>query len=257
MGEYRLPHALIGERERLGLMSALLDPFERAHFVRLGVSRGWRCLELGCGNGSIARILAELVGPTGHVVASDIDIGYLADLKAPNLETRRIDVLEGPIEEGSYDLVVARALLHHIPAARTVVERMVRAAKRGGVVLSIEPDMLPCMVAEPESMREFWRGWLGWSVDSGIDYFIGRKLPAWLDALGLEGVAAEGSTAHFNGGSDWATYWASTMREVAPSLLRSGQVTERRLYDFHRNFEDPHYWTSVISFVATSGRKPA
>jgi SAM-dependent methyltransferase len=257
MSEYRLPHALTGERERLALMSALLEPLERAHFMRLGVRPGWRCLELGSGNGSVARILAELVGPTGHVVASDIDIDYLADLKAPNLETRRIDILKDPLDDDACDLVVARALLHHVPVARTAVERMVRATKRGGVVLSIEPDMLPCMVAEPESLREFWRGWLGWSVECGIDYFIGRKLPAWLDARGLADVAAEGSTAHFNGGSDWARYWASTVRELAPSLLRSGQVTERMLDDFYSYFQNPHYWTSVISFVATSGRKPA
>ena len=255
MSEYRLPHALIGERERLDLMSELLDPAERARFVHLGVKPGWCCLELGCGNGSIARILAELVGPTGHVVASDIDIGYLADLKAPNLETRRIDVLKDPIEEGAYDLVVARALLHHVAAPKTAAERMVRAAKRGGVVLSIEPDMLPCTVAEPDAMREFWRGWLAWSVESGIDYFVGRKLPVWLDALGLADVAGDGLTAHFNGGSDWATYWASTVRELAPTLLRSGHATERMLDDFHRYFQNPHYWTSVISFVATSGRK--
>ena len=74
MGEYTLSHELVGERQRLALMSSLLDPIERARFSRLGVGPGWRCLELGCGNGSMAQTLAEAVGPTGHVVASDIDL---------------------------------------------------------------------------------------------------------------------------------------------------------------------------------------
>src|SRR5580658_1982903 len=108
MGGYTLPHELMGERQRLALMSALLDPVDRACLARLGVGPGWRCLELGSGNGSIAQALAACVAPTGQVVASDIDIAYIANLQTPCLEVRRIDVLHDAIEEGSYDLVVAR-----------------------------------------------------------------------------------------------------------------------------------------------------
>ena len=116
--------------------------------------------------------------------------------------------------------------------------------------------MLPCTVAEPASMRAFWQGWLKWSEQSGIDYFVGRRIPGWLDSLGLAGVAGEGHSACFNGGSDWAKYWAGTMRELAPLLLNSGNMTQRMLDDFHSLYDDPHYWTSVITFTATSARKP-
>ena len=146
-------------------MSALLDPVERGHFDQLGIGRGWQCLELGCGNGSISRILLECVAPTGHVVASEIDIRYIEDLQAPCLEVRRIDLLNDPIEQGGYDFVVARALLHHLAPARKGVEHMVETLIPGGVLLSIEPDMLPCTVTESAGMREFWNGWLRWSRD--------------------------------------------------------------------------------------------
>jgi len=257
MGEYTLPHELVGEQQRLALMSSLLDPVERTRIAWLGVRPGWRCLELGCGNGSIARGLAERVAPNGHVVASDIDLAYIADLKMPCLEVRRIDILQDSIEEGSYDLVVARALLHHLKPARKALERMVAALKPGGVLLSIEPDMLPCTVTQPDAMRAFWQGWLKWSVDAGIDYFIGRKIPAWLDSLGLEDVAGEGHTAQFNGGSDWATYWTATMRELEPALLKSGYITGKMLQEFHSCYQDPHYWTSIMTFIANWGHKPA
>ncbi len=257
MGEYTLSHELVGERQRLALMSSLLDPMERARFARLGVRPGWRCLELGCGNGSMAQTLAGAVAPTGHVVASDIDLAYIADLRMPCLEVRRIDILQDVIEEGWYDFVVARALLHHLPPARKALGRMVAALKPGGVLLSIEPDMLPCTVTEPDAMRAFWQGWLKWSVEAGIDYSIGRKIPAWLDSLGLEEVAGEGHTAQFNGGSLWATYWTATMRELAPALLKSGHVTGKMLEEFHSFYQDPHYWTSIMTFVENWGRKPA
>ncbi len=256
MGEYTLSHELLGEQQRLALMSSLLDPVERSRIARLGVRPGWRCLELGCGNGSIARVLAEAVAPTGHVVASDIDLAFIADLRMPCLEVRRIDVLQDVIEEGCYDFVVARALLHHLTPARKAVERMIAALKPGGVLLSIEPDMLPCTVTEPDTMRAFWQGWLKWSVEAGIDYSIGRKIPAWLDSLGLEQVAGEGHTAQFNGGSRWAAYWTATVRELAPALLKSGHITGKMLEEFHSCYEDPHYWTSIMTFIENWGRKP-
>jgi SAM-dependent methyltransferase len=154
---------------------------ELAHIVRRGIGQGWRCLELGCGNGSIAQILAERVVPAGHVVASDIDLSYIAGLQAPGLETRRIDILRDEVEISSYDFVVARALLHHLASPRKALERMVSALKPGGVLLSIEPDMLPFTVAHPDAMNAFWQGWLKWSAAAGIDYFIGRRIPGWLD----------------------------------------------------------------------------
>jgi SAM-dependent methyltransferase len=256
MGEYTLSHALVGEQQRLALMSALLDPLEWARLEQLGVRPGWRCLELGCGNGSIAQALATRVAPSGQVVASDIDIAYIADLQMPCLEVRRIDILHDAIETDCYDLVVARALLHHLKPARVALERMVSALKPGGILLSIEPDMLPCTVTEPETMRAFWQGWLTWSAEAGIDYFIGRKIPAWLDELGLQDVAGEGQTAMFNGGSPWATYWTATMQELAPRLIKSERVTAKMLEEFHALYQDPHYWTSIMSFIGNWGRKP-
>ncbi|HXZ80857.1 MAG TPA: class I SAM-dependent methyltransferase [Terriglobales bacterium] len=255
MTEYTLPHELVGEQQRLTLMSALLDPIELAHIDRLGVGAGWRCLELGCGNGSIAQALAKRVAPGGHVVASDIDLRFIAELRAPCLDVRRIDVLRDVMEEGAYDFVVARALLHHLSPAHEALARMVKALKPGGVLLSIEPDMLPCTEAEPESMCSFWQGWLKWANAEGIDYFIGRKIPGWLDSLEMGGIAGEGHRPQFNGGSDWARYWTETMDELAPSLQKSGYVSERILDEFYWRYRDPHYWTSVITFVANWGRK--
>jgi SAM-dependent methyltransferase len=257
MAEYNLPHSIAGEEQQLQLMSALLDPMERTHIERLGVGPGCCSLELGAGNGSISRSLARLVAPSGHVVASDIDIRYMAHLTDAGLEVRRLDVHSDPIETSAYDLVVTRALLHHLPYREAALKRMVEAVKPGGVFLSIEPDMLPCTVAEPQSMRAFWQGWLKWAEQLEIDYFVGRKIPAWLDSLGMKGVAGEGCTISFNGGSDWARFWTNTIRELEPSLMNSGAITGAMLTEVYGHYADPRYWTSVITFTATWGRKPA
>lgn len=256
MERYTLPHSLEGEKDRLALMSALLDPVELSWIARLGICPGWHCLELGCGNGSVSLALAEIVAPTGLVVASDIDLAYVSPLSGPCLQVRRIDVLQDEIEERSYDFIVARALLHHLPSPPSLLERMVSALKPGGVLLSIEPDMLPCTVSEPPSMRTFWQGWLRWSIEANIDYFIGRKIPFWLASLQLEKVVGEGYTPYFNGGSDWARYWSATMTELAPSLMKSGHISLALFEEFKARYQDPCYWTSVISFIGIWGHKP-
>lgn len=256
MPEYILPHRLEGEQQRLKLMSALLDPLELAYVEKLGVTPGWRCLELGCGNGSVSQRLADRVAPNGRVVASDIDISYVEKLRVSCLEVRRIDILHDAVEQGAYDFVVARALLHHLGPAHQALQRMVAAVKPGGALLSIEPDMLPCTVAEPASMHLFWQAWLKWSLEAGIDFFVGRKIPAWLDSLGLEEVSGEGHVAQFNGGSPWADYWIETVSMLTPRLLKSGHFTEEMLEEFKVRYLDPHYWTTVISFTANWGRKP-
>ena len=256
MTEYTLPHTLMGERRRLALLSSLLDPMHRSQIEALGIQPGWRCLEIACGNGSVSEWLAGRVSPGGYVAATDLDLRFVSDLHVPNLEVRQLNILEDKVEAGAYDLVTARAVLHHLHDPALAVERIVSALKPGGVFISIEPDMLPATAAEPESLRTFWQGWLKWSVTVGIDYSIGRKMPALLEAKGLEAVGAQGYAEFFNGGSQWAIFWIDTIQELQQRLLESGSISQQTLAEFNRKYRDPHYWTTVINFTASWGRKP-
>jgi SAM-dependent methyltransferase len=253
---YILPHTLTGERQRLALMSDLLDPLHQRLLEKLGIRPGWRCLEVGCGNGSISQWMATKVAPKGQVVATDLDLRYIANLHTPNLEVRQLDILKNQPESAKYDLVTARAILHHIPSPQKAVQHMVELLKPGGILLSIEPDFLPATAATPESLRAFWQAWLEWSHSAGVDYFIGRKMPILLPRAGLNDVAAEGTTAFYRGKSPWAQYWLETLEELRPRLLDSGYMTTPLLSRFKRLYSDPKLWTSTITFVASWGTKP-
>jgi SAM-dependent methyltransferase len=253
---YILPHNLSGERQRLALMSELLDPMHRALLERIGLRPGWRCLEIGCGNGSISQWLATKVGPKGHVTATDLDLRYIDNLRAPNLEVRQLDILKNEVEPAAYDLVTGRAILHHVKSPKKAVQHMVGFLKPHGVLLSIEPDFLPATAATPEPLRAFWQAWLQWSSSVGVDYFIGRKMPALLSAAGLDRVSAEGNTALYCGQSPWAKYWLDTLTELRPRLVESGYISRPLLSRFNRIYSDPRIWTSAITFVASWGTKP-
>ena len=61
MTGYVWQHDLTGEADRLRLMSDLLDPSSEFHLQRTGVAAGWHCLEIGAGNDSLSRWLAQRV----------------------------------------------------------------------------------------------------------------------------------------------------------------------------------------------------
>src|SRR5438094_3849556 len=129
-------------------MSELLDLMHRRYIDALSVVRpGERTLEVGCGNGSISAWLAERVSPGGTAVAVDLDLS-LIQVRVPNLELRKVDILAGPVERGAFDLVTARAVLHHIADAELSITNLIASLRPGGALLLIEPDFLPVSVAE-------------------------------------------------------------------------------------------------------------
>jgi SAM-dependent methyltransferase len=256
MSEYVLGHHLKGEGRRLALMSELLDPMHRRHIEALEIVKpGARTLEVGCGNGSISAWLADRINPGGIAVAFDLDLS-LIEARAPNLELRQGDIVAGPVERGSFDLVTARAVLHHIADAQAAIKNLVASVRPGGALLLIEPDFLPVSVAEPREVRAFWQGWLAWSRERGIDYHIGRALAPRLAALGLMQINGTAETAICNGGSRWADYWTQTITELRDDLTSSGKLNDALVDTFLRYCADSSWWTQSIAFTAVHGRAP-
>jgi Methylase involved in ubiquinone/menaquinone biosynthesis len=253
MPKYVLGHHLKGEGVRLALMSELLDPMHRRYIDALGVVRpGARTLEVGCGNGSVCAWLAERVGPGGIAVAVDLDLS-LIQVRTPNLELRKADIVAGPVERGAFDLVTARAVLHHVADSEAAMANMIANLRPGGALLLIEPDFLPVSIAEPAEVRAFWDGWLAWSRGRGINYHIGRTLAPRLASLGLTNISGTAETAVYNGGSLWADYWIETITELTGDLISSGKLDDALIDKFLACCADSNWWTETIAFTAVHG----
>src|SRR5215218_1537769 len=181
---------------RLAALEAMLDAHTRRHLLARGLAPGWRCLEVGGGNGSVAAWLAERVGPTGHVVVTDLDTRHLQARAAPNVEVLRHDVTSDPLPEGAFDLIHARLVLVHLREWACVLERLVAALKPGGWLVDEEfdSDSLPPdpAISPGETLRPTYHGLARLMADRGFDRRFGRRLFGRLRAAGLGEVGAEG-----------------------------------------------------------------
>ena len=171
--EYLFDNRAEQARDRFDSLAAMFDPISTARLARVGVAAGWRCLDIGAGGGSVARWLADRVGPTGTVVATDLDVRWIEDhLQAPNIEVRRHDVLVDPLEQDAFDLIHERLVLVHLAAREAVLDKLIGALKPGGWLVVEDFDTAHAIrTLDPETDDEA----LGTRLMDGIRTLLGRR----------------------------------------------------------------------------------
>lgn len=142
--------------------------YARDRFTLIAGSAGWpypSALELGCGTGFFLLNLMQagvVAADGGHV--SDISPGMVevATRNAGSLgfavDGRVADAEQIPYPDGSFDLVVGHAVLHHIPDVELALRECLRVLRPGGrLVFAGEPTRYGDVVARRLS-RLTWRG---------------------------------------------------------------------------------------------------
>jgi ubiquinone/menaquinone biosynthesis C-methylase UbiE len=109
-----------------------------------GVKPGQRVLDVGCGTGYFAGLLASAVGADGRVVGIDASpemIEYAVRERGRancQFEAGTAEALSFPAEQ--FDVVVSSLFMHHLPAdlQPTALTEMHRVLRPGGTVLIVE-----------------------------------------------------------------------------------------------------------------------
>jgi SAM-dependent methyltransferase len=254
-GTYVYDQAWQEERKRLAGMEELWDPGTKAVLDRVGLQEGWHCLEVGAGGGSIAEWLAERVGPEGRVLATDVTTRYLDALDAPNLETREHDILSDPLPEEGFHLVHARLVAEHL--GRPAVERMAAAVRPGGWLVLEDYDWDAWAVHPDDgTFQRVTEAVLGFMARAGFDPQFGRKLIHELEAVGLEGVDADGRVRAYRGGGPGTAFAKLSLESLSPALLEAGMLTEPEIGQAVEAIEDPSRTFLSAAMIAAWGRRP-
>jgi ubiquinone/menaquinone biosynthesis C-methylase UbiE len=172
-------------RLRLADTSALLE--------KVGVSPGWRCLDLGSGSGTLTSEIARRVGPTGRVVGLDMDAAQVdlarkaaADQGIDNVEFAVAD-LDDWAEIDAFDLVYCGLVLHHLPDPVDLLRRMRVAVHPGGRVVVEDADFDGLFCYPDNDGFEFYAASYREVLRRrGADPTLGRRLLRLFAAAGLD-----------------------------------------------------------------------
>ncbi|HEY7286707.1 MAG TPA: metalloregulator ArsR/SmtB family transcription factor [Vicinamibacterales bacterium] len=144
----RLRDEMFGDRFHLGALGAFADP-------------SWTVGDLGCGTGQVSAALAPFVA---RVIAIDGSAAMLQSAKRrvqafDNVELRRGDLEELPVDDGRLDAAMLTLVLHHVPEPDKALAEVARVVKPGGRIVLV--DMLP---HDRDNYRQqMGHVWLGFS----------------------------------------------------------------------------------------------
>jgi SAM-dependent methyltransferase len=180
---------------RLGLQHRVWRPRTTDAWRRAGFTTGQTLIDLGCGPGYAALDLAEIVGPTGKVIAIDRSRRFLDALD----EMRRqrgltsIEAVELDLEEQSFPNVHADGawgwwVFAFLKQPKAVLQRTLRALKPGAAIVLFEYLHYTSWKFSPRSpeMEEFTRIVVETLHAAGGEADVGADLPRWLVEFGCE-----------------------------------------------------------------------
>jgi ubiquinone/menaquinone biosynthesis C-methylase UbiE len=169
-------------------------PFLRRHVL----PDAPRILDAGCGTGEATIRLAQeferarLLGV--DIIDAHLDLARSRSARLGErvrFEHRTVFGLDLP--DDTFDLTVCRHVLHSIPNADEVIAELVRVTRPGGVLHLIPEDY--GMIHFPKRRfdpQEIWPAApMRYGASTSTDLLIGRRAPALLSALGLEGIRVD------------------------------------------------------------------
>ena len=253
------------EWERLGLLEEMFDPITTARLDAIGIESGWRCINVGAGRGSINHWLAERVGPSGQVMAADLNPSLLSKAKLPpNVEVREHNILTQDLEPEYYDLVLCRALLLHLPLPELALGRMAAAVRPGGWLLIEEFDFsyfgavdaqYPGAAAFDRTIHAYFDALTAAGV---MDCYFGRRMLALFKGLGFAGMGVAGDVYFGRGGHDpLGRFWSLTFGVPGmDSVVENGAVAREEFDSTCALFEDAEFEIVSALDIGAWGCRP-
>ena len=126
----------------------------------MGVKRGMKILEAGCGSGFVTPALSKAVGKEGFVISVDIQKKMIEKAKRKRGHLQNVDFRISSVsnlnsvETGSIDLAFLYYSFHEIDKKEEAVDELRRILKEGGI-LSIKEPRFEVFGKDRESYKKF------------------------------------------------------------------------------------------------------
>jgi len=188
--------------QRLAVSNPLQEPVIRSAIQALRLPPGSRGLDAGCGIGLQALLLAEALGPAGHVTGLDLSPRFLVHAReiteeaglSERISFRQGDVNRLPFDDNAFDWVwSANCVGYHPAEPLPMLRELARVVKPGGSVVILawsSQQLLPGYPLLEARLN---------ATSSGIAPFVEGKRPGlhflralgWFREVGLEEPTAQ------------------------------------------------------------------
>jgi len=210
----------------------------RRFLVDAGIAPGMRVLEIGCGNGEVTQELAELVGPSGSVVALDRNEGGVAMARArmaeqgiTHVDFAMADVTGdlaalAALQGEPFDALAGRRVLMYLPDPAAVLGHLAGWLRSGGLVVFEEADstMVPARIA-PLAAHDQVTAWLrSMLVAEGANPAMGFALPATFAKAGLRFARIRAEAVILGQGTQYPL--SVLLKMMQPRLIAVGIATQ-------------------------------
>ena len=155
---------------------------------------GMRVLDVGCGTGAITKDVARYIGHTGSVIGIDNTEAFVLSGRESYKDVSNLELVHADLFEyksrADFDLVICARVVQWLSDPKAALTKLVSFLKPGGQlsVLDYNHDTLEWKPAPPESMLIFYRAFLQWRADAGMDNRIADHLAGHLASLGMHAV---------------------------------------------------------------------
>ena len=187
---------------RLGLQHRVWRAVVLNCWRRAGLTVGNRVLDVGSGPGYATLDLAEIVGPTGQVVAVERSHNFVEALNdfvrarsLPNVNVHELDLMVDDLPDGPFDFSWCRWVIAFVADPALAVKKIANALRPGGKAIFHEYgnyetwQFFPKLDTHEEFRRHVVAAWR----ESGGEPDAAAKLPA---ILGQNGFVIRSARPH-------------------------------------------------------------
>jgi ubiquinone/menaquinone biosynthesis C-methylase UbiE len=256
------------EVARLGLQHRVWRSATTECWERVGITHGWRVIDVGAGPGYATADLAEIVGPTGAVLAVERSLRFLEAARErcarrglSNVEFREGDLMELSLGKIGYDASWCRWVASFVASPQKLIENIAGALRPGGLAIFHEYSdyetfrFMPIKPALESFSMEVMHSWRA----SGGEPNIARELPQLLRQAGFRIVEMIPRVRTVSQ-RDYTWQWPKSFIEINVARLQElGRVTAEWANDVLREFAeveaDANAWFTTPMFLEIVARK--
>jgi SAM-dependent methyltransferase len=182
------------ELERLGVQHLAWRPVVLECWKNAGVTEGSYVLDVGSGPGYATADLAEIVGPSGRVVAAERSNNFVKAVRRiietkrlANVEVHELELMNDPLPQGPFDFTWCRWVLCFLSKPELLVQKIANVIRKGGRAIFHEYGNYTTWKFFPrrDALEEFRTHVIATWREAGGEPDTGLLLPGWLRKNGF------------------------------------------------------------------------